>query len=337
MDVVGDINQQTQGTEFYGTSSNFVLLNQLFAFARQQDPSRYVGSEGRQSTTHLFPTSNDRHGKLPSPSGGGLPSSSEHNVPTSLTALSQDRVSIINLLSNEEVLSPPSRSRTPPNVVGDRIVGDRIVDNSEDAGRVMPTLSHVPEGGSGLTMPQSLLAFSRSTQPELTANAITPSNLSRDHSNVGTAVPSHQASKTRLEQTFIRVFFNNLQYLHPMLDPILFKERCEREVWSTLIYTERRKVSRHFFALYNIVVAVGALIAGRSTLDDSETDVKACVAEMMDPETPEQPISCQTISRTYFKKSKDQLGDTSAVCTLESAQTLLLMVRCLEKCAHITC
>jgi hypothetical protein len=321
---VGDINQRTQGTEFYGTSSNFVLLNQLFAFARQQDPSRYVGSEGRQSTTHLFPTSNDRHDEVPTPSGNGPPSSGEHNVPTGLTALSQDRVSIINLLSNEEVLSPPSRSRTPPNVLG-----DRIVDDSEDAGRALPTLSHIPEEDSG--------AISRSTRPELTANAITPSNISTDHNDVGAAASSHQASKIRLERTFIRVFFNNLQHLHPMLDPILFKERCEREVWSTLISTERRKVSRHFFALYNIVVAVGALIAGRSTLDDLGPDLQARVAKLMDPETLEQRMSCQTISRTYFRKSKDQLGDTSAVCTLESAQTLLLMVGCLDKCAHITC
>lgn len=329
---MGDINQRTQGTEFYGTSSNFVLLNQLFAFARQQDPSRYMGSEGRQSTTHLFPTSNDRHDELPSPSGNGILSSGEHNVPTGPTALSQDRVSIINLLSNEEVLSPPSRSRTPPNVVE-----DRIVDDSEDAGRVVPTLSHVTEEGSGSIMPKSPPALSRSTQSVLTANAITPSNISTDHTDIDTAVSSHQASKTRLERTFIRVFFNNLQHLHPMLDPILFKGRCEREVWSTLAYIERRKVSRHFFALYNIVVAVGALIAGRSTLDDLGPDMQPRVVELMDSETPEKRMSCQIISRAYFRKSKDQLGDTSAVCTLESAQTLLLMVGCLDKRAHITC
>lgn len=291
-----------------------------------------MSSEGRQSTTHLFPTSNNRHDQLPSPSGNGLSSSGEHNVPTGLTALSQDRVSIINLLSNEEVLSPPSRSRTPPNVVE-----DRIVDDSEDAGRVVPTLSHVPELGSGSTMPKSPLALPRSTRPELPANAVTPSNISTDHNDVVTAVSSYQASKIRLEQTFIRVFFNNLQHLHPMLDPILFKERCEREVWSTLIYTEIRKVSRHFFALYNIVVAVGALIAGRSTLDDLGPDMQTRVVESMDSEPPEKGISCQTISRAYFRKSKDQLGDTSAVCTLESAQTLLLMVGCLNKWAHVTC
>ena len=291
-----------------------------------------MGSEGHRSTTHLFPTSNDRRDELPKPSGNGLPSSSEHSVPTGLTTLSQDRLSIINLLSNEEVLSPPSRSRTPPNVVE-----DRIVDDSEDAGRAVPTLSHVTEEGSVSTMPKSPPALSRSTRSVLTANAITPPNISTDHNDIDTAVSSHQASKIRLERTFIRVFFNNLQHLHPMLDPILFKGRCEREVWSTLTHTERRKVSRHFFALYNIVVAVGALIAGRSTLDDLGPDMQPRVVELMDSETPEKRMSCQTISRAYFRKSKDQLGDTSAVCTLESAQTLLLMVRCLDKCAHITC
>lgn len=329
---MGDINQRTQGTEFYGTSSNFVLLNQLFAFARQHDPLRYMGSEGHQSRTHLFPTSNDRREELPTPSGNRLPSSDEHNVSTGLTALSQDRVSIINLLSNEEVLSPPSRPKTPPHVVG-----EQVVDDSEDAGRVMSTFSHLTEEGSGSMMRESPLDLPRITRPEPIANAITPSNISTDHNNVGTAVSSLQASKIRFELTFIRVFFDNLQHLHPMLDPILFKERCEREVWGALTYTERRKVSRHFFALYNIVVAVGALIAGRGTIDELGRDMQARIAELMHPETSEQRTSCQTISRTYFRKSKDQLGDTSAVCTLESAQTLLLMVGLFGKCAHITC
>ena len=33
-DEIGDVNERTHGMEFYGTSSNHVLLNQLFSFVR---------------------------------------------------------------------------------------------------------------------------------------------------------------------------------------------------------------------------------------------------------------------------------------------------------------
>jgi TRAP-type C4-dicarboxylate transport system substrate-binding protein len=122
-----------------------------------------------------------------------------------------------------------------------------------------------------------------------------------------------------------------------MLNPILFEKRCERDVWNTHTTTERHKSSRHFLALYNVVVAVGALVAGRTVLEDLGPEVQAYIAELAELGTLERRVSSQTISRTYFRKSKDRLGDTSAVCSLESAQTLLLMVGTPQDVCKFSC
>ena len=295
---MGDVNQRTQGTEFYGTSSNFVLLNQLFASAQQHEPPRQVGSDGHETTSQLLHPSSASPSELPIPSGGHLPIPGSHGAQTGLTALSQDRVSIIDLLSNEEVLSPPLRPATPA----------RLVNNQQaELSSTMPSHRRVRNEHSGQTLRESP-AVPRSIRPEHVADA------------------SIQASKKRLEKVYINEFFHNLHYLHPMLDPFQFEERCERDIWGRHTTIERHKGSRHFSALYNIVVAVGALIAGRDVLEDLGPDIQTCIMELVESGVSERRISSQIISRTYFRKSKDALGDTSAVCSLESAQTLLLMV-----------
>ncbi|PVI03964.1 putative C6 transcription factor [Periconia macrospinosa] len=316
LDVVGDINQRTQGTEFYGTSSNFVLLNQLFASARQHDPSRYVSSEDHESISELFPAGIRSHNELPALGGDRLPISSSHHVQTGLTALSQDRVSIINLLSNEEVLSPPSRPKTPAGVPSDLQVESRSTG---------PICGGVRNGHSGSILRESPLAVPQSTRPEHTADIMTPPCASIGQNDRNNVVSLQASKRRRLEKAYIHVFFNNLHHLHPMLDPFHFEERCERDIGGTRTTTERQKGFRHFSALYNIVVAVGALIAGRNVLEDLGPDMQTCIVELVESGIPERRISSQIISRTYFRKSKDRLGDTSAVCSLESAQTLLLM------------
>lgn len=307
---MGDVNQRTQGTEFYGTSSNFALLNQLFASAQQHDPHRYVGSDGHESTSQLLHPSSASHREMPVASRGRQSISGSHDVQTGLTALSQDRVSIIDLLSNEEVLSPPPRPATPARLVNNQRAGRSIT---------VPSQRRLRNGPLGSTLRESSLAVSQSNQPEHIADA------------------SIQASKRRLEKAYIHEFFHNLHLLHPMLDPPQFEERCERNIWEMHTTTERHKGSRHFSALYNIVVAVGALIAGRNVLEDLGPDMQICTVELVESGVPERQISSQMISRTYFRKSKDQLGDTSAVCSLESAQTLLLMVRDPSIACYFTC
>jgi hypothetical protein len=315
--VVGDVNERTQGTEFYGTSSNFVLLNQLFAFARQHHPSRHAGSNGHKTTPSLFPASVGDHDEYPTPHGNHLSTSDEHDARPGLATLSQDRVSIINLLSNEEVLSPASGRKTPLRVTSDRQVNPG--DSGVTSGRA---LNGVPAS----TVRESSMAAPHSTQDEHTANLAAHASTVTGQSHQDTTTSSTEIANRRLEQVYIHSFLDNLHHLHPMLDPVLFEEQCERHVWGTHTSIERHKCSRHFFALYNIVVAVGALVAGTTVVKNLGRDMQLCVAQSAQTENWKPVVSSQAISRIYFRKSKDLLGDASEVCSLESAQTLLLMV-----------
>jgi hypothetical protein len=315
--VVGDVNERTQGTEFYGTSSNFVLLNQLFAFARQHHPSRHVSSSRHKTTPSLFPASVGDHDEYPTPLGNHLSTSSEHDSRPGLATLSQDRVSIINLLSNEEVLSPVSGPKTPLHVTSDRQA------NRGDSGKIS---GRTVDGVPASIVRESSMAAPHSTQDEHTANLAAHSSTVTGQSDQDTTTSPTEIAERRLEQVYIHSYLDNLHHLHPMLDPVLFEEQCERHVWGTHTSIERHKCSRHFFALYNIVVAVGALVAGTTIVKNLARDMQLCVAHSAQTEKSKPAVSSQTISRIYFRKSKDLLGDASEVCSLESAQTLLLMV-----------
>jgi hypothetical protein len=278
LDVVGDINQRTHGTEFYGTSSNFVLLNQLFAFARKHHPSRHVSPNGHETSSNFFHVSVSDNVEHPTPSGNSLSTSDEHDARPGFATLSQDPVSIINLLSNEEVLSRPSRPKTPLRVRSDRQTNpdDPVVTSSRSTVRESP-----------IVVPQS-------THDEHTANLATQSCTPTEPSNRNIIASPSQASKRRLEQVYIHIFLDNLHHLHPMLDPVLFEKRCERLVWGTHTAIERHKCTRHFFALYNIVVAVGALVAGTNVAKVLGRDMQLYIAQLAQSENLKSLISSQT-------------------------------------------
>ena len=133
-------------------------------------------------------------------------------------------------------------------------------------------------------------------------------------------------AKKRLEREYVRVFMSNLHHIHPMLDPIAFSARCEQAIWGVHAPLERNRDQRRFFALYNIVVAVGALIADASITQNFEQDIMLCMKQPAQRQNTNVPLSSQTLSKQYFRKSRALLGDIFEVCSLESAQTLLLMV-----------
>jgi hypothetical protein len=311
------VNQRTHGTEFYGASSNFVLLNQLFAFARQHPPSRHVSSNGHKTTSYLFPASVRDNNENATPSGNSLSTSDAHDAQPGLATLSQDRVSIINLLSNEEVLSPAPLPKTPLRVTSDQQV---------DPGDPVVISSRAVNGLEASAVRESPTVVPQSTQDEHNANLATHSCTSTGPSHQDTTASPTEVSNRRLEQVYISTFLDNLHHLHPMLDPVLFEEQCERHVWGTHAGIERHKCSRHFFALYNIVVAVGALVAGTTVIKNLGRDMQLCIAQLSQAENSKPVVSSQTISRIYFRKSKNLLRDASEVCSLESAQSLLLMV-----------
>ncbi|KAH7113458.1 fungal-specific transcription factor domain-containing protein [Dactylonectria estremocensis] len=298
-DVVGDINQHTHGTEFYGTSSNFVLLNQFFVYAQQHLPPGHSDSNDQNETSYLSPASGGAGGIV---SGPGLSARSP--------------LSIVNLLSDKEVLEPPSRPKTPP----------PVTDKQQD----------ISEGFSLAVSRARNQRLDGSVQPEV--STATSQNRSNGRSGPNLSSSAHldpkesiapetslQVAKQRLEREYVRQFMNNLHHLHPMLEPMAFTARCEDQIWNAKIPFERNKDQRHFFALYNIVVAVGALVSGSSMTQNFERDINLCMKQPSQSQSSSLSLLSQELSKTYFRKSRALLGDVFEVCSLESAQTLLLM------------
>lgn len=252
--MLGDVNQRTQGTEFYGTASNYVLLNQLFSHVRQHSLAMRTPDAGQPVTS---------------------PNQSDHGP--------AGRMSLVNLLAHEDDLLPPSREKSP-----------------------LPTISSATRSSAFRALPSGYQPSNR------TSSSVSPaSNL--------------RLTERRLEKALIRSFMHNLHYLHPMIEPGTFTSRCEEHFAQSNNTQERSPQFRHFFALYNIVVAVGALVAGSELSDELDHEIKTVLHSKKDPQgLTKAPL--QRLSRHYFRKSRSLLGDVFEACSLESAQTLLLMV-----------
>ncbi|PSN73822.1 hypothetical protein BS50DRAFT_287 [Corynespora cassiicola Philippines] len=288
-DVVGDVNQHTHGTEFYGTSSNFVLLNQLFAYAQQNLPGGQAGSSGSQEMSHLSPSSFV---------GSVQPTPAHDTNPT------PGRISIINLLSNEEALSPPSRSKTPLHGTERQYDGDALATASD------PPREEID---------------SNTTHRSHTIVAPHIDEIERHQIETPGPVGLLWEAETRLEREYVRIYLNNLHHLHPMIDTIEFTTRCESHIWKTHASPNQKKSFRHFLSLYNMVVAIGALIAGSDISQVFGKDIRTCTENLVKSGNLEKHVSSRALSRVYFRRARELLGDIFEVCSLESAQTLFLM------------
>ncbi|CZT15141.1 uncharacterized protein RCC_01033 [Ramularia collo-cygni] len=195
--------------------------------------------------------------------------------------------SVVNLLSTDDALVPPSRARTPTSEL--------------DPSSVPTRLSNAAQ--------QSRHAGKR--------NQLYSSN----------AVPAmpFELAEQRLERELVRSYLHNLHYLHPMLDSRVFSAQCEEVMWAAGPKSTRSRDDRHFIALYNIVVAVGALVSSRDTMDDLGLDIRLFQQTVPGSSETAQHSLLRNLSRKYFQKSRAALGDVFEACSLESAQTLLLM------------
>lgn len=257
-DVVGDVNERTQGTEFYGTSSNYVLLNQLFSHARQHSLSGRIPTPGRLSQ----PATNiGQNGRSPS-----------------------ERMSLVNLLANEDDLLAPSRDKSPPQTSPPT--------SRPSALRALPNVL------------QSSVGSLRSNSP----------------------ATKLRVAERRLEKVLVRSFMQNLHHLHPMIDADTLNRMCEE---PAVQHDDRQSRPRHFLSLYNIIIAVGALVAGSDVKDEFHHETEMVLQGRKDSQDPAK-APLQVLSRHYFRKSRSLLGDVFEACSLESAQTLLLMVGSLD-------
>ena len=103
-------------------SSNYVLLNQLFSYAQLHLEHGPIESEGQDDSPRLRRPSFDAHGSSSAPSHAtwdlGGQTSGFSSGPGGRAGL----VSIVNLLSNEEALIPPSRAKTPQDLTTHRCI-----------------------------------------------------------------------------------------------------------------------------------------------------------------------------------------------------------------------
>lgn len=141
---------------------------------------------------------------------------------------------------------------------------------------------------------------------------------------------SHPAPSVELEKECIKLYFANLHLIYFILDKETFMARCESEIWSSNPRVSRpSQKSSRFPALYNAVVAVGVITAGDDTL--LAQNLGRVQSFLDDPSTLKQTSGRKIyppleLAQRYFAKARILLGDFLEVCSLESTQTLFLMV-----------
>lgn len=143
-----------------------------------------------------------------------------------------------------------------------------------------------------------------------------------------------RSHEIKIERECIRLYFQNLHCIHPIINQSLFLQQCEHEIWPDATgepasRLDRKKLS--FLALFYIVLAIGAITAGDTSLLVWEDTIRILneAEKKQSMETAEgsdifPPIRA---ARLFFHKSKDCMGDVFETSSLESAQTLFLMVR----------
>ena len=325
-ETVEAVNQHTRGTEFYGKSSSFSLLNQLFIQARAQNLAS-------SPATNPDPGP-DQQPASPTTGAVVTPSPSLHSVLSANMSMNprcdesgpkisdKSPLSVVNLLYDESSAIPESRPRSPLTVAGrgtkprDNYEGDKSSDSPprERLGSFDDPLSRSMRQVLGDPQPSTntMTAESEKSQTSMAAKPGADPFM------------CFFGKPMQLEMEYLNLFFLNLHLMLPFLSPADFKRRCQAEIWGKRSWQRLRRDRMHFLALYNIVLAIGALTAGSDMLRDLRTELET--QSRKESHGIKKGFSSLHLSRHYFQRSRRLLGNVFEVCSLESAQTLLLMV-----------
>ncbi|KAE9365851.1 hypothetical protein N431DRAFT_562552 [Stipitochalara longipes BDJ] len=302
------VNHQNSGTEFYGSSSNFVSFNKLLSKARQ-----LISKDSDMPTTAEIHSVDPGHFQVSSVDS--LDSGTTRLQPTSIrtpgltqtaasTEPSQTPLSVVNLLCDETAILPDPRPASPVTV----------------AGRALKQGSTAPV--TPATIPTTSLCESNAPQ-----QAGTPLMQTRAEVAQVTAQNSSDCffgNPMLLEMEYVNLYFHNLYYVSPFLEREIFTARCEREIWASSALKRLRRNQMHFLALYNAVLAVGALTTPTDALENGRAELGAPWEEDHSNGRKGVPSSIR-LSKLYFQRARRLLGDVFEICSLESAQTLLLL------------
>ncbi|KAL0936769.1 C6 transcription factor [Colletotrichum truncatum] len=159
----------------------------------------------------------------------------------------------------------------------------------------------------------------------------TPSNSTRrdsiQYGNGKTLSAADVSFASEVERECVRLYFQNLHNIHPILEQSTFVRRCEDEVWQKKTGFEepfQQRRGARFLSLFNSVLAIGAITAGETSLlmEDHTLQFLDRTEQPGENETTYPPIR---LARRYFEKVKLYLEDICESSSLETAQTLFLM------------
>ncbi|KAK2777241.1 C6 transcription factor [Colletotrichum kahawae] len=139
--------------------------------------------------------------------------------------------------------------------------------------------------------------------------------------------PADAVFATEVERECVRLYFQNLHNIHPILEQTAFVKRCDEEVWQRKAALEEPSQQRRgarFLSLFNSVIAIGAITAGETSLlmEDHTLQFLDRTEQPGENETTYPPIR---LARRYFERAKLYLEDICESSSLETAQTLFLM------------
>lgn len=143
-----------------------------------------------------------------------------------------------------------------------------------------------------------------------------------------TSGPFALLSNSDIEKECVRLYFQNLHLVHPILDQTSFVMRCENEIWDIPESPARSECSHSvFLALFNAVLAIGAINAGEDALFMRDTTTVRQAERYAGGSSDRAPTYPPLkLAKLFFERAKSNLGDVFEACSLESTQTLLLMV-----------
>ncbi|KAF6834904.1 C6 transcription factor [Colletotrichum musicola] len=250
VDGLGQVNDHTEGAEFYGPTGTFYFLARLRSRANTQKQQQ--------------------------------PQASRQDLQTSPGGRAINQTSVVNLLhSSDYSTSPDNRLAGTP-------------------GKATP---------SSVTRRESVQQiFATAGSRPLSA--------------------SDAAFAAEVERECVRLYFQNLHNIHPILEQASFARRCDEEVWqrksSLLDEPSQQRRGARFLSLFNAVLAIGAITAGETSLlmEDHTLQFLDRTELPGENETAYPPIR---LARRYFEKAKGYLEDICESSSLETAQTLFLM------------
>lgn len=154
--------------------------------------------------------------------------------------------------------------------------------------------------------------------------------------------PSHGTRQDdiqlQMERECVDLYFQNLHCIHPVVDHALFLARCGQENWrndtrsgsGSIPDSPPVQARNRFLALFNVVLALGAVVAGQNSMLNWPQTIR-----FLDSVEQQQQIPFARNTTTYppiraaawfFSKSKSHLEDVFESSSLETVQTLFLMV-----------